>query len=109
MVRLTTTLNGPERTAERRELEARSTAPRFTAYAHLIEDMLRGDPMLVITSGEAEEAGRIIDPVMNAWSVGDVPLPEYPAGGAPPGPAPPTRDALDRPRGSDSTALIMGE
>ena len=86
-VRLTTTLNGPERTAERRELEARSTAPRFTAYAHLIEDMLRGDPMLFITSDEAEEAWRIIDPVMNAWSVGDVPLLEYPAGGAPPGPA----------------------
>jgi glucose-6-phosphate 1-dehydrogenase len=86
-VRLTTTLNGPERTAERRELEAHSTAPRFTAYAHLIQEMLDGDPMLFITSDEAEEAWRIIDPVMNAWSVGDVPLQEYPAGGAPPGPA----------------------
>jgi glucose-6-phosphate 1-dehydrogenase len=48
--------------------------------------MLDGDPMLFITSDEAEEAWRIIDPVMNAWSVGDVPLQEYPAGGAPPGP-----------------------
>jgi glucose-6-phosphate 1-dehydrogenase len=86
-VRLTTTLNGPERTAERRELDARSTAPRFTAYAHLIQEMLKGDPMLFIASDEAEEAWRIIDPVMNAWSVGDVPLQEYPAGGAPPGPA----------------------
>jgi glucose-6-phosphate 1-dehydrogenase len=86
-VRLTTTLNGPERTAERRELEARSTAPRFTAYAHLIQEMLKGDPMLFITSDEAEEAWRIIDPVMNAWSVGEVPLQEYPAGGVPPGPA----------------------
>jgi glucose-6-phosphate 1-dehydrogenase len=86
-VRLTTTLNGPERTAERRELEARSTAPRFTAYAHLIQEMLKGDPMLFIASDESEEAWRIIDPVMNAWSVGDVPLQEYPAGGAPPGPA----------------------
>jgi glucose-6-phosphate 1-dehydrogenase len=86
-VRLRTTLNGPERTAERRELEARSTAPRFTPYAHLIQEMLEGDPMLFITSHEAEEAWRIVDPVMNAWSVGDVPLQEYPAGGAPPGPA----------------------
>lgn len=86
-VRLTTTLNGPERTAERRELEARSTASRFTAYAHLIQEMLKGDPMLFITSAEAEEAWRIIDPVMNAWTVGDVALQEYPAGGAPPGPA----------------------
>jgi glucose-6-phosphate 1-dehydrogenase len=86
-VRLTTTLNGPDRTAESRELEARSTAPRFTAYAHLIQEMLKGDPMLFIASDEAEEAWRIIDPVMNAWSIGDVPLQEYPAGGAPPGPA----------------------
>ncbi|MCU7820159.1 glucose-6-phosphate dehydrogenase [Kitasatospora sp. DSM 101779] len=86
-VRLTTTLNGPERTAERRELEARSSAPRFTAYAHLIQEMLRGDPMLFIAGDEAEEAWRIIDPVLNAWSLGDVPLQEYPAGGEPPGPA----------------------
>ena len=86
-VRLTTALNGPERTAESRELEARSTAPRFTAYAHLIQEMLKGDPMLFITSDEAEEAWRIIDPVMNSWSVGDVPIQEYRAGGEPPGSA----------------------
>jgi glucose-6-phosphate 1-dehydrogenase len=86
-VRLSTTLNGPERRAESRELEARSAAPRFTAYAHLIEHMLEGDPMLFIGGDEAEEAWRIIDPVMNAWSRGDVPIQEYPAGGAPPGPA----------------------
>jgi glucose-6-phosphate 1-dehydrogenase len=77
---------GPERTAERRELEARSTTPSFTPYAHLIQEMLKGDPMLFITSDEAEEAWRIVDPVMNAWSAGDVPLQEYPAGGAPPAP-----------------------
>jgi glucose-6-phosphate 1-dehydrogenase len=86
-VRLTTTLNGPERTADIRELEARSTAPRLPAYAHLIQEMLKGDPMLFITGDEAEEAWRIIDPVMNAWAVGDVPLQEYPAGATPPGPA----------------------
>lgn len=47
-VRLSTTLNGPERTAEIRQLEARSTPPRFTAYAHLIRDMLNSNPMLFI-------------------------------------------------------------
>jgi glucose-6-phosphate 1-dehydrogenase len=86
-VRLTTTLNGPERTSESRELEARTTAPRFTAYAHLVQEMLKGDPMLFIGGDEAEEAWRIIDPVLNAWSAGDVPIQEYPAGEAPPGPA----------------------
>ena len=84
-VRLSTTLNGPERTAETRQLEARSTPPRFTAYAHLILEMLNSDPMLFIRGDEADEAWRIIDPVMKAWSAGDVPMREYPAGQAPPG------------------------
>ena len=79
-VRLATTLNGPERTAESRELQARSTPPRFTAYAHLMLDMLNSDPMLFIRGDEAEEAWRIVDPVMNAWTAGDVPMQEYPAG-----------------------------
>jgi glucose-6-phosphate 1-dehydrogenase len=82
-VRLSTTLNGPERTAETRQLEARSTPPRFTAYAHLILEMLNSDPMLFI---RGDEAWRIIDPVMNAWSAGDVPMQEYAADQAPPGP-----------------------
>ena len=85
-VRLATTLNGPGRTAESRELQARSTPPRFTAYAHLMLDMLNSDPMLFIRGDEAEEAWRIVNPVMNAWTAGDVPMQEYPAGQAPPGP-----------------------
>ncbi len=86
-VRLSTTLNGPERTAETRELEARSTEPRFTAYAHLILEMLNNDPMLFIRGDEAEESWRVIDPVMTAWAAGDVPMQEYPAGGTPPEPS----------------------
>jgi glucose-6-phosphate 1-dehydrogenase len=86
-VSMTTTLNGPERTAETRHLEARCTEPRFTAYAHLIEQMLNSDPMLFIRGDEAEEAWRIVDPVMKAWSAGDVPMQEYPAGATAPGPA----------------------
>ena len=86
-VRLSTTLNGPEQTAETHQLEALSTPPRFTAYAHLIQEMLNSDPMLFIRGDEAEEAWRIVDPVMKAWSAGAVPMQEYPAGQAPPGPA----------------------
>ena len=88
-MRLAATLNGPERTAESRELEAHATAPRFTAYAHLILEMLNSDPMLFIRGDEAEEAWRIIDPVMNAWTAGEVPIQEYSAGQASPGPPPP--------------------
>ncbi|MGE5763239.1 MAG: glucose-6-phosphate dehydrogenase [Mycobacterium leprae] len=83
-VRLGTTLNGPERTAETCQLEARSTPPRLAAYAHLIHQMLQNDPMLFIRGDEAEEAWRIIDPVLAAWSQGDVPMQEYPAGTVPP-------------------------
>ena len=83
-VRLSTTLNGPDQKAEIRQLEARSTAPRFTAYAHLILEMLRGDPMLFIRGDEVEESWRIIDPVMQAWSAGRVPIQDYAAGTAPP-------------------------
>jgi len=85
-VQLSTTLNGPERTAETRQLEARSTPPRFSAYAHLILEMLNSNPMLFIRGDEAEEAWRIIDPVMKAWTAGGVPMQEYPAGQMPPGP-----------------------
>ena len=87
-VRLATTLNGPDQNADNRELEARSTPPRLTAYAHLIEEMLNGDPMLFIRGDEAEEAWRIVDPVMAAWGADEVPLQEYAAGASPPAPAP---------------------
>ena len=43
-VRLATTLNGPDRTAVTRNLETRSAAPRFSAYAHLIAHMLGERP-----------------------------------------------------------------
>jgi glucose-6-phosphate 1-dehydrogenase len=85
-VRLSTTLNGPETTAEVRELHATTTPPQFTAYAHLILQMLHNDPMLFIRGDEAEESWRIIDPVMKAWAAGQVPMQEYAAGQAPPGP-----------------------
>ena len=83
-VRLATTINGPERHAESRELELVSTSPGRTAYANLLLEMLQGDPMLFIRGDEAEESWRIIDPVMKAWAADDVPMQEYAAGAAPP-------------------------
>jgi glucose-6-phosphate 1-dehydrogenase len=83
-VRLVTTLNGPDRTAEIRELEARTTQSRRTPYANLILEMLQQDATLFIRGDEAEESWRVVDPVMKAWSAGDVPMQEYAAGQAPP-------------------------
>jgi glucose-6-phosphate 1-dehydrogenase len=85
-VRLSTTVNGPERTAETVELEALSSAPGLTPYAHLIHEMLRNDPMLFIRGDEAEESWRIVDPVLHAWAADEVPMQEYAAGDIAPGP-----------------------
>jgi glucose-6-phosphate 1-dehydrogenase len=85
-VRLSTTLNAPGRTAQTQELELTSTGSRHTAYANLVLEMLNGDATLLIRGDEAEESWRIIDPVMRAWSAGDVPMQEYAAGEPPPGP-----------------------
>ena len=81
-----TTLNGPGQAVERRQLETVSAPPRMTAYAHLVAEMLNNDPMLFIRGDEAEEAWRIVEPVMRGWSAGAVPLQEYRAGAIAPGP-----------------------
>jgi glucose-6-phosphate 1-dehydrogenase len=86
-VRLDTTLNGPERRAESRELELQAPASWRTAYANLILNMLHCDATLFIRGDEAEESWRIIDPVMNAWNADEVPMQEYVAGDPPPGPS----------------------
>jgi glucose-6-phosphate 1-dehydrogenase len=85
-VRLATTLNAPGRTAVTHQLELTSAGSRHTAYANLVLEMLNSDATLLIRGDEAEESWRIIDPVMRAWSAGDVPLQEYAAGNPPPGP-----------------------
>jgi len=87
-VRLSATLNGSGRSAAPRQLEALTTAPPLTPYAHLIDEMLHNDPMLFVLGDEAEEAWRVIDPVMSAWAAGKVPMQEYTAGQPPPGPLP---------------------
>lgn len=83
-VRLATTLNGPDRRLANPELELQTGAAGRTPYANLIIEMLRCDPMLSITGEEAEEAWRIVDPVVSAWSARRVPMQEYEAGGPPP-------------------------
>jgi glucose-6-phosphate 1-dehydrogenase len=85
-VRLATTINASEGLAQNRELELHSTGARRTPYANSLLAMLRGDATLFIRGDEAEEAWRVVDPVVAAWHAGEVPMQEYPAGGPPPGP-----------------------
>jgi glucose-6-phosphate 1-dehydrogenase len=61
-------------------LDAELAAQRPSAYGRLLLDVLQGDPTLSIRGDEAEEAWRIIDPILDAWGEGVSPLQEYEAG-----------------------------
>jgi glucose-6-phosphate 1-dehydrogenase len=50
------------------------------AYERLILDALVGDPTLFIRSDEVEQAWKICDPILTAWSEGLAPLAKYEAG-----------------------------
>ena len=61
--------------------ERTQVGARFAAYAHPIQETVKGGPVLFIRGDEAEEAWPIIDAVMKAWSPGDVSLQDDAAGG----------------------------
>ncbi|MGI8334366.1 glucose-6-phosphate dehydrogenase [Actinomadura scrupuli] len=67
-------------------LTAQPVPPELPAYGQLLLDVLHGNAALSIRGDEAEEAWRVLAPVMSAWSRDLVPLGEYPAGSN--GPAP---------------------
>jgi glucose-6-phosphate 1-dehydrogenase len=50
------------------------------AYERLILDTMRGDATLFARNDEVEEAWRICDPILEAWSHTPGPLPQYAAG-----------------------------
>lgn len=58
--------------------------PQLGPYAHVLRDILSGGSNLAVGGAEAEEAWRVLTPVINGWSRGLVPLEEYPAGSAGP-------------------------
>jgi glucose-6-phosphate 1-dehydrogenase len=64
-------------------LETALPAPPRPAYASLIRDVLAGDATLAVRGDEAEEAWRIMQPIIDAWSRDIVPLQTYPAGTTP--------------------------
>jgi glucose-6-phosphate 1-dehydrogenase len=68
-------------------LELGATAPRdglLPPYAHVLLDVLGGTSSLSVGGDEAEQAWRVVAPVLAAWEAGHVPLEEYPAGSAGP-------------------------
>jgi len=71
---------------ERRTLDIELPPRRLSAYGLLLGELLAGNSALSISDVEAEESWRIVQPILDAWASGEVPLREYPAGSD--GPAP---------------------
>lgn len=81
-VRLAVNINGPGDPfgLEPVDLEMNLAPQEIPAYGRLLLDVLEGEPILSIRDDEAEESWRIVEPILDVWARGDVPLLEYPAG-----------------------------
>ena len=55
-------------------------AAELPAYGRVLLDLLNGGSTLSVRGDEAEEAWRVVAPVLAAWRADRVPLEEYPAG-----------------------------
>ncbi len=75
-------INGPADPFEldRIELAADFNGGRLPAYGEVLAALFDQDPTLSVRADTAEECWRIVDPVLQAWREGEVPLEEYPAG-----------------------------
>jgi glucose-6-phosphate 1-dehydrogenase len=67
-------------------MTAELPTPELPEYSRVLLDILDGDSALSIRGDEAEQAWRIVTPVMEAWADGRVPMQEYPAGSSGPPP-----------------------
>jgi glucose-6-phosphate 1-dehydrogenase len=67
-------------------LTAPPPASDLPAYGRVLLDVLTGGRSLTVGADEAEEAWRVVTPVLDAWRDDLVPLEEYPAGSAGPPP-----------------------
>jgi glucose-6-phosphate 1-dehydrogenase len=75
-------VNGPDDplVLERIALDTDLTPGRLPAYGEVLAGVLDGDPLLSVRGDTAEECWRIVDPVLQAWRDGKVPMDEYAAG-----------------------------
>jgi glucose-6-phosphate 1-dehydrogenase len=61
-------------------LDAELPVPKLPAYSRVLMDVLTGNSALSIRGDEAEQAWRIVTPVLEAWADGRVEMQEYSAG-----------------------------
>jgi glucose-6-phosphate 1-dehydrogenase len=67
-------------------LELRAPVPGdvLPPYAHVLLDVLGGSNALSVGGDEAEQAWRVVAPILAAWEAGEIPLEDYAAGSAGP-------------------------
>jgi glucose-6-phosphate 1-dehydrogenase len=76
-------LDGPQRSSQ--EPAVHVNAPgELSAYGRVLTDVLSGGTRTSVSAQESQVAWRIVEPVLAAWSAGQVPLAEYAAGSAGP-------------------------
>jgi glucose-6-phosphate 1-dehydrogenase len=75
-------VNGPHdpMRLDRVSLDTELHPGRLPAYGEVLAGVLDGDPLLSVRADTAEECWRIVDPVLQAWREGKVPMDEYAAG-----------------------------
>ncbi len=75
-------VNGPHDPMEldRATLDADLSPGRLPAYGEVLAGLLDADPFLSVRGDTAEQCWRIVDPVLECWRRGAVPLETYPAG-----------------------------
>ena len=86
VLNLTGMASGPPSHLAPLVLDAELSAPDLHPYSRVLMDILNGNSSLSIRGDEAEEAWRVLTPVLQAWSEDRVPLEEYPAGSSGPPP-----------------------
>ena len=70
---------------ERETIQATLGEGALRAYAEVLSSILDGDAALAVRGDAAEQCWRIVQPILDAWRRGDVPLDEYAAGSEGPG------------------------
>jgi glucose-6-phosphate 1-dehydrogenase len=85
-LRLTGRTTGPPSHLAPLVLDAELSVPELPAYSRVLMDVLDGNSTLSIRGDEAEEAWRVLTPVLQEWADDRVPLREYQAGSAGPPP-----------------------
>lgn len=70
---------------ERVSLGATFGEGQLLAYGEVLSGVLDDDPSLSVRGDTAEDCWRIVQPALDAWHAGTVPIEDYPAGSSGPG------------------------